>query len=305
MSLTHRLALLVDAVDGHARGRAAQRGRLERADRQRQQETAHDLGAAGDVDDGEAAAADVIEEPEVRIRIPGLSGGAEVPEAREVEALGTVRALLHQEADGGGGDPEVGDAELGADLPKAARVRPVGDTLVEDDRGAEEVHADELPGPHHPADVGDPEEHVVRLDVECVAELLGHLRQDAAVRVDGSLRSARGARGEDHQRALLGVEALGGIRRGASRDEVLPPDVSTRGHGRCRCRPGRGVPRPGDRRRRSSRGRGRARGAVGLGLDRQGLAAPHRAVGGEQHTHRLRPRGASPGLSRRSRRRPG
>ena len=92
------------------------------------------------------------------------------------------------------------------------------------------VHADHLPRPHHPADVGEPEEAVAGLHVEGVAELLGHLREAAGVRVHRALGPARSCpRCRGSATRVLGVEALGrqvsAARRGTRRHQRSRPGV--------------------------------------------------------------------------------
>jgi len=65
---------------------------------------------------------------------------------------------------------------------------------------------DQTPGPHHPADVRDPEEAVRGFEIHPEVDLLGTLDLDARVRVDDSFRFARRARRVEQHRFLTRVE---------------------------------------------------------------------------------------------------
>ena len=80
-------------------------------------------------------------------------------------------------------------------------------------------------GPHHPADVGEPEQAVVLADVEAVRHVLRRLDGEAAVDVHGALRPAgRPARVDDHERRVgVGV----GDGRPCARTRPASPRSST------------------------------------------------------------------------------
>src|SRR5207302_7874581 len=80
----YRAPLVVDDVHRHPERGAAERAGLDRDRRSGREEAGADLGAPGAVDDRTAAASDALEEPAVRLRIPGLAGCHEDPERREV-----------------------------------------------------------------------------------------------------------------------------------------------------------------------------------------------------------------------------
>ena len=92
------------------------------------------------------------------------------------------------------------DAQDRHPVPLDHRPEPVGGRVVghafgEDDGPSRGQRADQLPGAHDPAQVGDPVEHVVRVHVGLVGHLLRDLDQEPAVHVDRPLGPARGARG--------------------------------------------------------------------------------------------------------------
>src|SRR5213075_1515715 len=66
----------VDDIDVLAERGKAQCDRLHRLHDAGREEARADLRAAGDVDDRRAPAADVLEEPQVRIAVPRLARGA-------------------------------------------------------------------------------------------------------------------------------------------------------------------------------------------------------------------------------------
>src|SRR5262249_27109343 len=80
----HGVAVRVDHVHVLPERGEAERHWLDRLDDARAQEARADLGAAGDVDDRRPAAADVLEQPEVRVAVPRLAGRADRPQRRQV-----------------------------------------------------------------------------------------------------------------------------------------------------------------------------------------------------------------------------
>ena len=84
------------------------------------------------------------------------------------------------------------------------------------------VRADDLPRPHDPAEVGEPEQQIARSDVGLVRDLLGDLDEEPAVDVDGALRRAgRPARVRDEQR-VFGIQ-VGGLEPVRVRREAARP----------------------------------------------------------------------------------
>ena len=89
----------------------------------------------------------------------------------------------------------------------------VGRTVEAEHRRAPRERAEDLPRPHDPAEVGEPEQDVVGTAVRLEPDLLGDLREEPAVDVHRALRPAgRAARVRDEQRVL-------GVHR--ARDERL------------------------------------------------------------------------------------
>src|SRR4029450_1930934 len=72
---THRVALRVDDAHGHPEPAPSWRAGFERDRRRRRQEARADLGPARAVDDRTARAADLLEEPAVRLRELGRGRG--------------------------------------------------------------------------------------------------------------------------------------------------------------------------------------------------------------------------------------
>src|SRR4051794_12051531 len=94
----HGATFGVDDVHRHPECRAAERARLDRRRRSGREEAGPDLGAAGAVDDRAASAADVLVEPAVGLRVPGLAGGDEDLKRGEVVALDELGAVGDQRA---------------------------------------------------------------------------------------------------------------------------------------------------------------------------------------------------------------
>src|SRR5215831_2395405 len=69
----HRLALLIQAVRGHARNRPIKGARLDGRVREAPENATRDFRTAGVIDDRRLATAYVLEEPHVGLRIPRLS----------------------------------------------------------------------------------------------------------------------------------------------------------------------------------------------------------------------------------------
>src|SRR5207245_1943871 len=82
----HRLAFRVDDVRGNSWQRARERRRAQMRDDVAAQDPARDLGAAGVVDDREATAADVLEEPVEGLGAPLVARAAEEAQARAAVA---------------------------------------------------------------------------------------------------------------------------------------------------------------------------------------------------------------------------
>jgi len=80
--------------------------------------------------------------------------------------------------------------------------------FVEHHRGPVQQAAEDQPGPHHPADVGVPEDDIALPHVEAVGHVLRRLQGKAGVHVDRTLGFARRTAGVDQQQRRLGLEVL-------------------------------------------------------------------------------------------------
>ena len=138
-------------------------------------------------------------------------------------------AVGHQRPDDGRRQAEMRHAVAFDECPQTIRARIVGRSFVEHERRAEQQRPGDRPRPHHPTQVGEPEQHVAAAQVEAVGEVLGALHRKAAVDVDGPLRSARGPGGVDQHVGRLGVGF--GRRRGrgwGSGCWRVPPAIAAR-----------------------------------------------------------------------------
>ena len=99
--------------------------------------------------------------------------------------------LAHEEADGGGGDAQGRDLVSLDDLPQPVGVGIIGGPLKNDKGPPMGHHANDLPGPHHPADVRNPEKDVRFFDVKIVSQLLHHLSQTPRMSMHGPFGTAR------------------------------------------------------------------------------------------------------------------
>ena len=140
-----------------------------------------------------------------------------------------LRPLAHQSADRGRRDTEDGDSVVLDQSPEAIGVRVVGCSLEEHERRPDDEPAADQPGTHHPAEIGQPEEGVVVLQIEAGGQVMGGLDREPGVDVDRPLRATGGAGGVDEHVRLVGV----GLDRREVwrrlRNDVVPPDVAARG----------------------------------------------------------------------------
>ena len=195
----------VDDVGRHPDARAVEARRADRSEQRAADDPAADLGAARVVDDRQPTAADDVEAPPPRVRVPRLAGRAEDPQRREVVVADRRLAMDAERPDERRADAEMGDPMTRHERPQPAGVGPVGRALVDDQPRAEQQRPADRPRAHHPAEVGEPAQRVARAQVERVGEVLGGLDREAAVDVDGALRLAGRARGVDHHVRRLGV----------------------------------------------------------------------------------------------------
>jgi len=87
----------------------------------------------------------------------------------------------------------VGNAVALNQRPDPPGIRVVGGSLIEDHRRPQEGSAKDLPGPHHPAHIGVPEEDISLPQVKGVGQVLGRLDRKAGVDVDGAFGLAGGS----------------------------------------------------------------------------------------------------------------
>ncbi len=92
-------------------------------------------------------------------------------------------AVLHEGPNSRGGQSEYGHSVLLHEFPEPPRVRPVWNALVEQARGSQREGSHDLPRPHHPAHVCQPEQRVLRLKIEVKRQVVGSLDGEAAVHV--------------------------------------------------------------------------------------------------------------------------
>ena len=102
-----------------------------------------------------------------------------------------------------GDTPRIVDAVPLDERPQPVGAGEVGRAVVEHERAAVRERADDLPRPHDPADVGEPEQALARPQVGLERDLFGDLDEEAAVHVHRALGPAgRAARVRDEQRVL-------------------------------------------------------------------------------------------------------
>ena len=272
--VAHGPALLVEDDHVHPGAGRGERGRLGRPQGVVHEDAAADLGAAGVVDDGDPPLSHLLEEPAPGLRVPGLAGGAEGPQPRQVPPAMVLRSPGLEDPHQGGGESDLGQAPALGHRPDATGVRVVGGPLVEEAGGAEEAGAEDQPGAHHPAHVRDPVDQVPRADVESEAHVLGRLHRESAVGVDGSLGAARGPGGVEDHHPLLRLRVVGGALRRLVRHQPVPPVVPSVAH--VDGIPG--VPQDQDRADLRQPGEG----GVGDRLQGDRCALAGEAVGGDQ-----------------------
>ncbi len=138
-------------------------------------------------------------------------------------------AVGHQRADHGGRQAKMRHPVALHDLPQPVRPGVVRHAFVDHERRAEQQRSADRPGTHHPAEVGEPEERLVRSQVETVGQVLGALDREAPVDVDRAFRPAGRARCVQDHVGRFGV----GLRGMRQRDDrfvghlLVPPQVPT------------------------------------------------------------------------------
>ena len=143
-----------------------------------------------------------------------------------MHVLGAVR---HERPHRGGREPHDGYPVTLDQRPETVRLGIVGHALEEDGRAAvEEPRRDEHRA-HQPAEIRQPEETIARAHVHQVAEVVGALEEEAALREHRALRPARRAgRVDDEARAVkLDGQRGAGVRLPA--DQLVPPGIAPLG----------------------------------------------------------------------------
>ena len=121
------------------------------------------LGAARDVDHRAPAAADPFEVPAPRAFVPRLARRREDAQRRAGRARSTGSSPWAISARISVGEtPSTFDAVPFDDRPEPVGRREVGRAVEEHERAAVGERADDLPRPHDPADVGEPEQPLAR-----------------------------------------------------------------------------------------------------------------------------------------------
>ena len=201
---TSERAGVVDDVHRHPERRAADRARLDRADRRRREEARADLGAARAVDHRHARAADVLEEPAVRLGVPRLAGRDERAQRREVArrrrraGAARARASARGRATVTRSCSTVRQSRSGVGQSGA----PSAKTIVPPSAPTPTTR----PRPHDPAHVGREVHDVALVHVGLVGDLARDRDEEAALHVHDALRLAGRARGVGEEVRRLGVD---------------------------------------------------------------------------------------------------
>jgi len=145
--------------------------------------------------------------------------------------------LSHQGPDGRGRDPQVGNDVALNQGPDPPGIRVVGGSLIEDHCRPQEGGAKDLPGPHHPAHVGIPEENVALPQVKGVGQVLGRLDGKTGVDVDGALGPAGGPRGIDQHHRVVGLRDNGVKDVGLAGQGVVPLHIPALNPGHVNAQP--------------------------------------------------------------------
>ena len=161
----------------------------------------------------------------------GFHGSPVEPRIRSDDRSWRAHRLLarrDQRAHQRGGDPEVRDA-----VPFDHRPEPVGSgevrgAVVQEHRRAERRRADDLPRSHDPAEVGEPEQELVRVPTSVwYATSSAILTRNPPWTWTAPFGRAGGpARVRDEQR-VFGIQASGLEPVRVGREQVVPPDVAS------------------------------------------------------------------------------
>ena len=191
------------------------------------EEAGADLGAAGDVHDRYAAAADLLEEPQVRVAVPRLAGRADRAQRRHV---GLGLAVRDQRADRASARRR---ASSPAPTRRAARAGRAGSRARPRRRRRSRRTAPAPTTVHGP--MIQPMSvakwtRSPRLDVGLVRDLARDRDEEAAVDVQRALRPAGRARRVREQVRVLRVDLPRGQTPGRAGDELVPAAVAAERH---------------------------------------------------------------------------
>ena len=273
----HFLALLVDQVGRHPGQREG--GRAWLGGGQARQGGDHDgagLGLPPGVDHRAPFAADDRVVPQPGLGVDGLTDRAEQPQRGQVVTAGVLLAPLHGAADRGGRRVEDRDPVLLDHVPPGVLVRVVGRAL-EHHRGDTVRHGaiDDVGVAGDPPDVGGAPEHILfRLEIEDHRGGGCHSGQVATRGVHDALGLGGGTGRVKQEQRMLGLHRLGRALRLGLGEQLVVPVVAALPH-RAGCPGG-----PDDDHR--LQGVQVRDGVIDGLLDRGRLAAPPRAVGGDE-----------------------
>ena len=153
----------------------------------------------------------------------GFHGSPVEPRMRSDErscARTGLVAVSHQRANERRRDAEDCDAGAARPAPRGDRGRGSRARRRRAPSCRRAASAEHLPGPHHPAHVGDPVHRLAVMHVEAVHHVLRGLDREAAMRMHRALGPAGRAGGVDDHQRIFGAGPLGRARRRVAR----PPD---------------------------------------------------------------------------------
>src|SRR5437762_7909895 len=198
---TNRRSFFIYDIGGDARHGSGKRAGLKRRQNVPRNETARSLSASRIIDNRQAAPSGGVKKPEPRIRIPGLSRGAENAQGRKVMLLCGGAAVTHETANQSRRDAENAHPMALDERPQTIRPRKIQSSFVKNHRRAEKGCTKNFPRPHHPSHVRHPVKHVLFSDIEAKQHVLSGLDRKSAVRVKRPFRPSGRSRGvNDHQR---------------------------------------------------------------------------------------------------------
>ncbi len=146
-------------------------------------------------------------------------------------------AVGHLGSDDGGGEAADGDPVPCQQRPQAVGSGVIDRAVVEQHGPAQGEHSHDLPGAHHPAEVGEPEHRVVFLEVEGIGHVHRRLHREPALDVDRALGPPGGAGRVDDQERILGRGVLGFEEGGLGGDRLVPPEIAPRRPGDVAAQP--------------------------------------------------------------------